>query len=440
MPITRDEKLRRLGSYLNGIAPEGDLSELLTRKSFVVAEGRESAVESSGLELARTGLRQLQDRREGSGLSDEQLLAIEAIVLRTERPAVLIQNNSYQTPPDPWGHFGRRDIRQQLQGVIPSVAMIQMPGHPRGPHGGTGFVVGPDLVMTNRHVAEQFASGLGRRCRMNGGQRVRCEFRQEHANPRTDPVLVDRVLMIHPHWDMALLRAPGVASTHEPLKLSTENPEQLLGRDIAVIGYPAFDPRNDGTLQHQIFGGVYDVKRLQPGKLRARALQTDFYRNRVHVLTHDSSTLGGNSGSAVIDVKTGHVVGLHFAGQYMVGNYAVPTWELARDPHVTGLGVQFAGQVARGADWMAAWRSVESPGTIDSVPSGPPEAPPTSTPGTAPQDLSRVEPTSPALPLVVQTPEGLRWEFRVPLRITIQLDGPAESAPIHDSPSDDGTK
>jgi endonuclease G len=427
MPITREEKLRRLGAYLNGIAPEGDLSALLTRKSFATATGRESAVDSSGLELARTGLQQFQERAEGSSLSDEQLLAIEAIVLRTERPAVFIQNNSYQTPPDPWGHFGRREIRQRLQGVIPSVAMVQMPGHPRGSHGGTGFVVGPDLVMTNRHVAEQFASGLGRRCRMNDGQRVRCEFRQEQANPRTDPVLVDRVLMIHPHWDMAILRAPGVAATHEPLRLSTENPEQLAGRDIAVIGYPAFDPRNDGTLQHQIFGGVYDVKRLQPGKLRARALQTDFYRNRVHVLTHDSSTLGGNSGSVVVDVGTGHVVGLHFAGQYMVANYAVPAWELARDPHVTGLGVQFAGQVAKGADWMAAWRTVESPGPMDS---DPPATPPDTPTGINPPTVVGVDPTPSPTPVVVRTPEGLRWEFRVPLRITIQLDGSTETSPI----------
>ena len=42
-------------------------------------------------------------------------------------------------------------------------------------------------------------------------------------------------------------------------------------------------------------------------------------------MTHDSSTLGGNSGSALIDVATGRVVGLHFAGRYLEANYAVPT-------------------------------------------------------------------------------------------------------------------
>ena len=41
-------------------------------------------------------------------------------------------------------------------------------------------------------------------------------------------------------------------------------------------------------------------------------------------MEHDASTLGGNSGSAVIDLETGEAVGLHFAGSYLQANYAVP--------------------------------------------------------------------------------------------------------------------
>jgi endonuclease G, mitochondrial len=74
--------------------------------------------------------------------------------------------------------------------------------------------------------------------------------------------------------------------------------------------------------------GVYSVKRLAPGKINQRASVESFGKN-VSATTHDSSTLGGNSGSAVIDVSTGNVVGLHFAGVYLDSNYAVPTSELA---------------------------------------------------------------------------------------------------------------
>src|SRR6185503_4399617 len=40
--------------------------------------------------------------------------------------------------------------------------------------------------------------------------------------------------------------------------------------------------------------------------------------------THDCTTLGGNSGSVVLDMQTGKAVALHFAGLYMIENYAVP--------------------------------------------------------------------------------------------------------------------
>ncbi len=72
-------------------------------------------------------------------------------------------------------------------------------------------------------------------------------------------------------------------------------------------------------------------------------------------MTHDSSTLGGNSGSAIVDVQTGRIVGLHFAGAYLKANYAAPTHELARDPRVVGAGVNFAGSVPATGDFDAAW-------------------------------------------------------------------------------------
>src|SRR4029450_1036479 len=39
--------------------------------------------------------------------------------------------------------------------------------------------------------------------------------------------------------------------------------------------------------------------------------------------THDCTTLGGNSGSIVLDVETGAALGLHYAGQFHRANFAV---------------------------------------------------------------------------------------------------------------------
>ena len=89
--------------------------------------------------------------------------------------------------------------------------------------------------------------------------------------------------------------------------ISTAPPGDLRERDVVVVGYPALDPRNAVDVQNRIFDGVFNVKRLQPGKLRdVESIRS--FGHAVDAVTHDSSTLGGNSGSAVVDVKTGEVV------------------------------------------------------------------------------------------------------------------------------------
>ena len=58
-----------------------------------------------------------------------------------------------------------------------------------------------------------------------------------------------------------------------------------VGDWIAVIGYPAQDSRNSMSDQQRIFDGIYNVKRLAPGRILT--LRAD------GLLTHDATTLGG---------------------------------------------------------------------------------------------------------------------------------------------------
>jgi len=46
------------------------------------------------------------------------------------------------------------------------------------------------------------------------------------------------------------------------------------------------------------------------------------FGHEVRAVTHDSSTLGGNSGSAVIYVAPGAIFHLPFAGRYLDANFA----------------------------------------------------------------------------------------------------------------------
>ncbi|MEO1528810.1 MAG: trypsin-like peptidase domain-containing protein [Planctomycetota bacterium] len=162
--------------------------------------------------------------------------------------------------------------------------------------------------------------------------------------------------MIHPFWDMALLEVEGL--DREPLTLKTQHPDELREKEIAIIGYPAQDSRNDAALQSRIFDDVFNVKRLQPGKVKLRRELT-FSGTQAKAMTHDSSTLGGNSGSAVIEIETGKVVGLHFAGLYLDANFAVPSFEMARDPRVVDAGVRFDGDVPPTDEWDSHWRRAD---------------------------------------------------------------------------------
>ena len=63
-----------------------------------------------------------------------------------------------------------------------------------------------------------------------------------------------------------------------------------------------------------IFGKTYNKKRLAPGGI------TSVEEARI---LHSCTTLGGNSGSAVIDLDSGEALGLHFSGSFLATNYAV---------------------------------------------------------------------------------------------------------------------
>jgi hypothetical protein len=350
-----NSRTRKAKEFLDGLLPSRTLESLPTAESTIrslmpvgrVPEQHKFATESAVAKLAT-----------GAELTGPEQFALEAIIIPDKRPAIDIVNGDFTINHPLWTHFGDEPIRSRIRKAIPSVGRIELPGNPlQLPYAGTGFVVGSQLLMTNRHVAEIFCSGLGNRSLLfRQGYKVGVDFLRERGNPASIALEVRAVLMIHPYWDMALLRVDGIPAGQSPLVLSLQHPEDLVGRDVAVIGYPAFDPRNDADVQNQVFGGIYSVKRLEPGVLKQRALVESFGK-QVSAATHDSSTLGGNSGSAVIDVETGHVVGLHFAGVYLDKNYAVPTSELARDGRVVDAGVNFdAGTKPEPGIWDEWWQ------------------------------------------------------------------------------------
>lgn len=287
--------------------------------------------------------------------------ALEAIIDEDLRPVIDVINGKFMVTHFLWTKLNNDDaIRTRLEAAMPSIGRIELPGHPRLPYGGTGFVVGRGLVMTNRHVAEIFSTGLGgRNLSFKTGLGAGIDFVREQGRPQGQVFTVKRVVMIHPFWDMAILEVDGI-DFNEGLALSLEDGREFEGREIAVVGYPAFDPRNPQAVQQNLFAGHYGVKRLQPGELHG-SIKTASFQKLVNAAAHDCSTLGGNSGSALIDLATGNVLALHFGGEYHARNYSVPSFELARDQRVVDAGVTFAGTARPdGTDWAAWWKRADA--------------------------------------------------------------------------------
>ncbi len=259
----------------------------------------------------------------GGGAASKEL---EAIVRRFGRPVLFIRQGEIARPESELWQGKIKAARANLEAVIPSVGRIEVRNHPSKPWLGTGWLVAPEVLVTNRHVAIELGrkGGDGFVFKRNpAGKRIRAriDFREEFEQPEEDEFRVRRILHIEPDDDVspdiAFLKVSRLGSDDQelppPVPLSPVDPEP--DQTVGVIGYAAWDGRrNDEGVMERIFENIYNVKRLHPGEVMA---VTESYFN------HDCSTLGGNSGSPVIDFATGEAVGLHFAGSFELENYAV---------------------------------------------------------------------------------------------------------------------
>jgi V8-like Glu-specific endopeptidase len=257
-------------------------------------------------------------------------MTLETIVKRTGRPVLTVRNNDFIfAAPDMESEVWRRrldDARARLRQIIPSVGRIEVENNPGFTWLGTGWLVADDIVLTNRHVAQEFAYRSGdrfvfrRAVGFSQAMTSRIDFLREDGNPAQLPFRVVDVLYIEDDEDgpdLAFLRTERTSGASRlaprvPLAAGAPRVDQF----IAAVGYPARDSRvPDQALVTRLFGEIYDKKRLAPGAL---------IRVADDHLSHDCSTLGGNSGSVLVDLNTGEAVGLHFAGLYLQENLAVP--------------------------------------------------------------------------------------------------------------------
>lgn len=247
----------------------------------------------------------------------------EAIVERFGRPSLIVRDNTFEIPASDVWKNRLLPFKSNIDRAILSVGRVELSNHQMS-WAGTAWVIAPGVVVTNRHVASLFAQKRGesfafRSNPLGNAFGARVDFKEEHLQLNSREIEVEKIIYVadfdDQYPDLAFMKLKNSDSFPLPPPLPLYDGNISNGQTIVVIGYPAYDDRNNAGDMARIFGDAYGVKRLAPGEVR------DVFAD--DVFTHDATTLGGNSGSLVLDVASGQALGLHFAGEYLRANFAV---------------------------------------------------------------------------------------------------------------------
>lgn len=264
----------------------------------------------------------------------DNLASLESIVrLDGSRPSFMIRDGQVDLTTSPAGTWGDQILADEavMRQLLRCVGRIDNTKAAQN-FDGTGFLLAPNLLLTNRHVLDHIAD------RQRSGQwkiRSGVTINFGHEFQATTPGRIRTLANVlfsgtdlspgvnHADTDAALIElapAPINDGSVAFLGLDLTPDWPVEGTFIYTIGYPA----NPGmpapgsgvtfSLLEELFKSTYGIKRLAPGQLIAQDIGLT-----ARTLSHDATTLGGNSGSVI--VQAGRLMlagGLHYAGRAAV--------------------------------------------------------------------------------------------------------------------------
>jgi hypothetical protein len=311
-----------------------------TLRSIVSPESSETtdATSEKAIRLAaaaavarvRTALARVENGEPPKALDEEDRSALELIVRTVGRPALRYRGERVEMPANALGDNSRWHVvlateRNKIGELSKRVGRI---AHDNGcdPVLGTGWTIGPELLITNRHVARRLVAAPElpvSEWRLDRAKVAFVDFAHTDGSAGSARCELDELAYCaEDRWvDLAVFRIkPGNAPV--PPRLPIDWDIRLLGREraggngevefqggeIYIVGHPY--QINATTHASGVFGDADGRKRFSPGLVTT-------VRDDKPIFLHDCSTLGGHSGSCVISLEVaGHaVVGLHFGGR-----------------------------------------------------------------------------------------------------------------------------
>lgn len=267
----------------------------------------------------------------------EQFSALEAVVaFDGSRPSFLLKEDridfesSYNT--DKW-QVQLGPYLDELREFAACVARVELGTK----HIGTAFLVAPTLALTNRHVAQAIADlGVDPPVLFDAAfldfGREQAPGRDSHDRREIKRVvlagireIVEGMPVDHTKLDLALVEvAPSTLagpSRDRYLPLSARAGDVPSNWLIGSVGYPSnwhdYVPASlrtayDDVLQ-RLLDGDAGTKRFAPGRTGGMVDSAPRWS-----ATHDATTINGNSGSPVAQLRSGtlKVTGLHYGGRW----------------------------------------------------------------------------------------------------------------------------
>ncbi|WP_369144354.1 serine protease [Streptomyces sp. R44] len=317
----------------------GRLEERLGRRADPVARERL-------MRGAEHALRKVVDDGDDARLDMRDMARLEAVVHSDGTRPVLFVEDDFVDVTAPaaanWAPSLSR-IQAELRTVCRAVGRVDDPSALLG-YQGTAWAIDDGVVVTNYHVLQAISTHPSRTDGEFGGELkpdVAVDFGAEvGGGPSNRAFRIGRVLGVgragapeHAHptipgvnfdgLDLAVLELDRVNGRPFPAPVqvargddpATHGGLASRGRSVYIVGFPGSSASTSPDVFAELFAGVKGVKRLTPGVLtEGRGEVADDARH--WIISHDASTLGGSSGSLVVDLEAEgrKVLGLHFAG------------------------------------------------------------------------------------------------------------------------------